>query len=506
MRSEWLNGKNGLAISILFLAFSAGIFFGAFSKKSDITKAEEKSNDIPKSLSASFAEVIRKVEPAVVSVRAKYKLPEISIKGEDIPKSDAEKIPIPERPTPWRPNYGVGSGFIVEKSGYIITNYHVIEDSMRITVTLQNGEEYTAKVVGVDEETDLAVLKIDAGKDLPTLVFGDSDAVQIGEWVLAIGSPFGLARSVTAGIVSQTNRETPFASPFQRFIQTDAAINRGNSGGPLVNMDGEVIGVNSQIATSTGNFSGVGFALPSKEASFVLQQILRNGKVRRGYLGVTLDSVRKEFAKVYNMPEAKGAIITNIVDKKNSPAAISGLQVGDIIVEFNGHQIIDAQDLIEKIASIEPGTEVSFAYLRENNDQLERKTGTVKLGERPSLKTFSNYEDTRKPTNPTSPFGLILTDLTPSLAKSYNLEGEKGVLVKGLDPTSFIGDIGFSGSSEIVPGDLIQRINRQEVTDVKSFNEIANKLKPGDAVVLHVASYNRRTQSIQKRIVQFTVQ
>jgi len=501
---RWLNKKYGLIIPTFLLFFSAGILFGTL--KNNATKAEKINNEIPKSLSSSFAEVIKKVEPAVVSVRAKYKLPEISIKEEAFPKDESEEPSTPKRQTPWRPNYGIGSGFIVEKSGYILTNYHVIEDSMRISVTLQNGEEYTAKVIGVDEETDLAVLKIDAGRDLPTLTFGDSDSVQIGEWVLAIGSPFGLARSVTAGIVSQKKRETPFASPFQRFIQTDAAINRGNSGGPLVNMDGEVIGVNSQIATSTGNFSGVGFALPSKEALFVLQQILRNGKVKRGYLGVNLDSVRKEFAKVYGLPEAKGAIIANIADRNNSPAAISGLQVGDIIVEFNGREIKDAQDLIETVASIEPGTEVNFVFLRENGDRLERRTGTVKLGERPSLKIFGNDENPKKTTTNTSPFGLILADLTPSLAKSYNLGGEKGVLVKSLDPSSFIGDIGFSGSPEIVPGDLIQRINRQQVNDVKSFNEIASKLKPGDPVVLHVASYNRRTQSIQKRIVQFTVQ
>jgi serine protease Do len=489
-------------IVLLLTAFLLGIFLKDFFVGQEAIIAEKASNEVPKNLSAAFAEVIKKVEPAVVRIRAKYKLPEISVKEEAIPND--EELKVPKSQTPWRPNYGVGSGFIVEKSGYILTNYHVIEDALRISVTLQNGEEYTAKVIGVDGETDLAVLKIDTGKDLPTLAFGDSDSVQIGEWVLAIGSPFGLAGSVTAGIISQTKRETPFASPFQRFIQTDAAINRGNSGGPLVNMNGEVIGISSQIATSTGNFSGVGFALPSKEASFVFQQILQNGRVRRGYLGVNLDSVQREFAKVYGLPEAKGAIVANIADKKNSPAAISGLQVGDIIIEFNGREIKDAQHLIETIASIEPGTEVNFVFLREQGEQLERKVGTVKLGERPALKSFVSDDDSKKSSNPTSPFGLILSELTPSLAKSYNLEGEKGVLVKGLESSSFIGDL--SGSSEIFPGDLIQRINRQWVTDIKSFNEVAKRLKPGDAVVLHVASYNRRTQSIQKRIVQFTVQ
>ena len=196
-----------------------------------------------------------------------------------------------------------------------MTNFHVVDDSSKITVSLPSGEEYIAKIIGTDEETDLAVLKIEAGRDLPFIKFGNSDKARVGDWVLAIGSPFGLTKTVTAGIISQTNRETPSGNAFQRFIQTDAAINRGNSGGPLVNMKGEVIGVNSQIATSTGDYNGIGFALPSNEASNVYKQILQNGKVRRGYLGVLLDSVKTEFAKVYDLPEAKGAIITEVRKK-----------------------------------------------------------------------------------------------------------------------------------------------------------------------------------------------
>lgn len=492
----------GRKLLVLALIFLAGVLSGALVLKHTIA---ENDSTTPKEISAAFSAVIKKVEPAVVSVRARYKVSsEISFPSGSTPNQDSPDEKLFKEQIPRRPNYAVGSGFIVDKSGYIITNFHVVEDAARIIVGLQSGDEYVAKLIGADEETDIAVLKIDAGQDLPTVVFGDSDAVQIGEWVLAIGSPFGLDQSATAGIVSQTKRETPFASPFQRFIQTDAAINRGNSGGPLVNMDGEVIGVNSQIATLTGNFSGVGFALPSKEALFVYRQILQYGRVRRGYLGVNLDSVRSEFAKVYGLEEAKGAIIANVADK-DSPAGKAGLQVGDVIVEFNGEKVQNAHDLIMKVASVEPEKEVTLVFLRENNNALERKTAVVKLGERPATKINNVDEDTTKKNN-TSPFGLILTDLTASLAKTYNLEGEKGVLVKDIDPSSFLNDLRFpSGADYITKGDLIQRVNRRQVVDVRSFNEIAGALKPGDPVVLHVASYNRRTQSVQKRIVQFTV-
>src|SRR5256884_2874665 len=210
------------------------------------------------------------------------------------------------RRQPPRPTRGVGSGFIIDPKGYILTNNHVIDGATRITIGLLTGERFRGKVIGVDKETDLAVIKIDASRDLPVLKLGDSNAADVGDWVLAIGSPFGLDQTVTAGIISKKERESPYFTSFQRFIQTDAAINRGNSGGPLVNMRGEVIGMNSQIATVSGDYNGIGFALPANETSYVYKQILAAGQVRRGYLGITLESVKEEFAKVYGLPEAKG--------------------------------------------------------------------------------------------------------------------------------------------------------------------------------------------------------
>lgn len=465
----------------------------------------------PARLSDSFAAVTKKVESAVVSIDTKGRIPEITTRGQAAPGDSDDIMDFFRRQLPRRPAYSVGSGFIVDKDGYILTNAHVVDDAVRITVKLDSGEEFIGKVIGTDEETDLAVIKIDAGRELAFAKLGNSDDARVGEWVLAIGSPFGLARTVTAGIISQTRRETPATSPFQKFIQTDAAINRGNSGGPLVNMDGEVIGINSQIATSTGDYNGVGFALPSNEAQYVYSQILQTGKVRRGFLGVALETVKAEYGKVYGIKDAKGAIVTDVRNPK-SAAAISGLQVGDVIVEFNGDPVVSAQDLIAKVASTLPDNSVSLSYLREVGSNVERKTTSIKLGERPSVgRRPEDGSPARvmpvERSDSAKPFGLTLTELTPTLAATYKLDGHKGLLVKDINPESFIADVKISsGGDALGEGDLIQRINRVAVTDAKTFGETVNRLKKGDAVVLHVLTYNPVTRAPQLKVVQFTVQ
>jgi len=498
-----------LIFACLFFAASADV-----SSAQTVTETPKPSAVTPEMLSASFAEVSKRVEAAVVNIDTKGKVPaDITLKGEKPDANNADDLmELYRRMMPRRPSSAVGSGFIVDRAGYILTNAHVIDDASRIIVSLQSGEEYAARIIGTDGETDLAVLKIEAGRELPFIKLGDSDRARIGDWVLAIGSPFGLAQTVTAGIISQTKRETPYASQFQKFIQTDAAINRGNSGGPLVNMDGEVVGINSQIATSTGDYNGIGFALPSNEAANVYRQIRENGKVRRGYFGVNLDSVKTEFAKVYKLPEAKGAIITHIGDRR-SAAALAGLQAGDIILEFGGTQVLSAPDLVAKIAATTPEKEVNVTYLREVGDNLERKTALVKLAERPSNsvgleETHTSKKlpvsDTKKPIEP---FGLTLIELTPQLAAVYKVEGEKGLIIKNINQSSFIADVkNANGSDAFNEGDLIQRINRVPATDLKSFNETVSRLKKGDAVVLQVQTYNLRERSLQRRIVQFTVQ
>jgi serine protease Do len=476
------------------------------------------NNTTSERLSASFAEVSKRVESAVVNIDTKGKVQEVTVRGNSGSSggsnggSDSDDVMDFLRRQTRRPSSGVGSGFIVDKTGYILTNYHVVDDAARIIVRLQSGEEFPARIVGTDEETDLAVLKIDAGRDLTFIKIGNSDSVQVGDWVLAIGSPFGLEQTVTAGIISKTRRETPNGSAFQKFIQTDAAINRGNSGGPLVNMNGEVIGINSQIATSTGDYNGIGFALPSNEAANVYRQIVQNGRVKRGYLGVILDSVKAEFAKVYGMTEAKGAIVTDVRDR-SSAAATAGLQTNDIIVEFNGAQVINAQDLIEKVASATPDKEVNLVYLREINNKLERKTAIIKLSERPSNSITTDDDMPKKlpldgTKKPIQPLGLTLIELSPQLAAIYKLEGEKGLIVKEINPASYIADVKAANGMDTAlnEGDVIQRINRVAVPDVKTFTDIAGGLKRGDAVVLHILSYDRQTRTASQRIVQFTVQ
>ncbi len=496
---------------VLTLAFLLG---GVSIYAQTNTEAIRNAALTPEKLSVSFAEVAKSVEPAVVNIDTKGKVPDISVKSDNLPNNNSGADSLEDfLRRQRRPSYAVGSGFIVDKSGYILTNYHVVQDSSRITVQLHSGEEFTAKIVGMDEETDLAVLKIEAGRELPFVKLGDSENARVGDWVLAIGSPFGLSQTVTAGIVSQVKRETPYTFQFpKKFIQTDAAINRGNSGGPLVNMDGEVIGVNSQIATSTGDYNGIGFALPINDAAAVYRQIIQNGKVRRGYLGVSLDSVKAEFAKVYGLTEAKGAIILNISDKK-SAAALAGLQAGDVILEYNGQKVESAADLIGKVSATAPEQTVNLVFMRETGARLERKTTTIKLSERPSNNKVIDDDSSRRPL-PVSgqreilkPFGLTLLELTPALISTYKLELNKGLLVKEISPASFIADVKASnGTDALGEGDLIQRINRTEVSDLKAFGEIAGKLKTGDAVVLQVLGNNRSGRGLQMKIVQFTVQ
>jgi len=499
----------GFYSAVLTLAILTG---GVYSDAQTNNETIRSAAITPEKLSISFAEVAKSVEPAVVNIDTKGKVPDVTLKNDNLPNNNSGVDNLEEfLRRRQRPSYAVGSGFIVDKAGYILTNYHVVEDSSRITVQLHSGEEFQAKVVGMDEETDLAVLKIEAGRELPFVRLGDSEKAKVGDWVLAIGSPFGLSQTVTAGIVSQVKRETPYTVSFpKKFIQTDAAINRGNSGGPLVNMDGEVIGVNSQIATSTGDYNGIGFALPINDAALVYRQIVQNGKVRRGYLGVSLDSVKAEFAKVYDLPEAKGAIILNISDKK-SAAALAGLQAGDVILEYNGQKVENASDLIGKVSATAPEQTVNLVFMREAGARLERKTTSIKLSERPSSNKVIDDGSSRRPLGNQreniKPFGLTLLELTPALISTYRLEANKGLLVKDISPASFIADVkAANGNDALGEGDLIQRINRSEVTDLKTFNEIAARMKTGDAVVLQVLGNNRSGRGGQMKIVQFTVQ
>jgi serine protease Do len=329
--------------------------------------------------------------------------------------------------------------------------------------------------------------------------------------VLAIGSPFGLDQTVTAGIISKLQRETPSFTSFQQFLQTDAAINRGNSGGPLVNMRGEVIGINSQIATTTGDYNGIGFALPANEADFVYRQIITQGKVRRGYLGINPESVKEQFARVYGLPEAKGAVVIDM-PAKEGPAAKAGIQVNDIIVEFNNQPVTSAQDLIVKVAATPVGETVPLVYLREINNKLERRATNVTLGERPGNLISRDEEDTtasktKETTGGNPRLGVTLAELTPQVAAASSLTGVRGLLVKEVDPNGIVADVRQStGLPSVNEGDVVTRINRIPVTSLAEFARVVEALKPGDPVVLNISRYDKRTERIAQRIVQFTYQ
>ena len=497
----------------------AGIGLGAMlSGRPTVAQSEAQIAHAPEALSASFAEIAKRVEPAVVNIETIAASTEVSEKDNADKDDQASSNPLLDmfRRQAQRPMRGVGSGFIVSPKGYILTNEHVVEGSSRIIVGLQSGEKYRGRVIGIDKETDVAVVKIDAPQDLPIVTLADSNSAQVGDWVLAIGSPFGLDQTVTAGIISKIERESPFFSNFQRFLQTDAAINRGNSGGPLVNMRGEVIGINSQIATSTGDYNGIGFALPAGEASFVYRQIVAQGRVSRGYLGVTLDSVKDEYARVYGLSEAKGAIVADVLPTKDgqpTPAAKAGMQSNDVITEFNGQPVLNAQDLIQKVASTPVGASATFTFLRDRDGKLEKMSATAVLGERPDPPQLGEPDDvTIQKMNPKESeaknvlhLGLTLGELTQQLITDKHLAGVRGLYVKEVDPSGLAAELRApNGRQALNEGDVITRINRVPVTTLADFQRVLNGLKTGDPIVLQVSRFVG--DRVQTRIVQFTYQ
>ena len=506
-------------IALVAACLLAGIGVGAMlSGRPTVAQSEAQLAHAPEALSASFAEIARRVEPAVVNIETITPATDVAEKDNEDKDDKSANNPLLDmfRRQARRPARGVGSGFIVSPKGYILTNEHVVEGSSRIIVGLQSGEKYRGRVIGIDKETDVAVVKIDAPQDLPIVTLGDSNAAQVGDWVLAIGSPFGLDQTVTAGIISKKERESPLFTQFQRFLQTDAAINRGNSGGPLVNMRGEVIGINSQIATSTGDYNGIGFALPAGEANFVYKQIVAQGRVRRGYLGVTLESVKEEYARVYGLPEAKGAIIMDLPparDGQPTPAAKAGMQSNDIIVEFNAQPVLSAQDLIQKVAATPVGETATFTFLRDRDGKLEKMSANIVLGERPDLAQLSELDDaTPSKANEKEPeaqsglhLGLTLGELTQQLISEKHLAGVRGLYVKDVDPSGLAAEVrGAGGQDALKEGDVINRINRVPVTTLADFQRVLGGLKTGDPIVLQTSRYERGR--VNTRIVQFTYQ
>lgn len=502
-----------LAVACLVTGVGVGAMLAG---RPAVAQNENQIARAPEALSASFAEIARRVEPAVVNIDTLTAASDVAEKDTEDKEDQSSGNPLFDmfRRQARRPARGVGSGFIVDHKGYILTNEHVVEGATRITIGLQSGEKLRGQVIGIDHETDLAVIKVETTHDLPTVKLGDSNGAQVGDWVLAIGSPFGLEQTVTAGIISKKERESQFFQTFQRFLQTDAAINRGNSGGPLVNMRGEVIGVNSQIATSTGDYNGIGFALPANEAGFVYRQLVAGGKVKRGYLGITLESVRAEFARVYGLPETKGAIVMDVqreLDGQQTPAGKAGLQANDVIVEFDGQSIQTAQDLIARVAATPVGQTASMTLLRDMDGKLEKRTVSVVLGERPASLAPSALGTTPQPAKEKEPapkgntlrLGITLGELTPQLITGKHLAGVKGLYIKEVDPNGIAAD---ARPNPVRESEVVTRINRVAVSTLADFQRVLNGLKPGDAIVLNLTRYDEESDRLRQRIVQFSYQ
>src|SRR5437899_1954155 len=432
----------------------------------------------------SFSAIVNRVEPAVVNIattqvmeRRQSKKRRALPNDQDDPMQDFfDRFFDGRQDGPPQAERSLGSGVIVDKRGYILTNNHVVEQATKIQVQL-NGEtaRYTAKVVGVDEDTDLAVIKIDANKELPIAKLGNSDGVQVGDWVLAIGSPFGLQATVTAGIISAKDRGG-IGHQFQRFLQTDAAINPGNSGGPLVDLAGEVIGINTAIITGSRGYEGVGFALPSTAAINVYNQIISQGRVTRGSIGVTFqEELGTNPITLKSLGAQNGIVIESV--EPGSPAEKVGLKGGDVITTVNGQPVKSGNDLVNPIAQAPIGSKVKLSYIRDH--QQRETTATVEDRTRVFPNAAGRMSDQGGEAAPTE-FGLHVEELTPERGRRVGMEAQKGVLVTEVEPASFADDLNFGR------GDVISTINGEAVASVADYRKAVAKLKRGEDVVFKV--------------------
>ena len=436
-----------------------------------------------------FSPLVDAVGPSVVNIRTMEKVTRQGVEFQGFPGMDPDMLeffrrfglPVPSMPPQQRPGpqcneggddgesqpSGVGSGFILSSDGYIMTNAHVVEGASEVMVTLADKREFKAKIVGADKRTDVAVVKIDA-KGLPAVKIGDVNRLKVGEWVMAIGSPFGLENTVTAGIVSAKQRDTGDYLPF---IQTDVAINPGNSGGPLINMRGEVVGINSQIYSRSGGFMGISFAIPMDEAIRVSDQLRATGKVSRGRIGVQIGPVDKEVAESIGLGSATGALVSAV--EPDSPAAKAGLQAGDVIVQFNGTKIDKVSDLPRLVGNTKPGSKASLTIFRRGKQQqLAISVANVPADE----SQIAQAPETSGATANAKTLGLRVTDLTAAQKKALGVRG--GVQVAEAS--------GPAARAGMRPGDVVLAIANTEVASVKDFEAAlakADQSKPVNVLV-----------------------
>ncbi|HEX5137107.1 MAG TPA: DegQ family serine endoprotease [Planctomycetota bacterium] len=440
-------------------ALLVGLAIAATARAADTAADDTAAVAAARSISHAFTAVARKATPAVVSIRVEERADETAMQEGGFPPG----FPHFRMPEQGR-RVGQGSGFLVSADGLILTNNHVIAGAERLDVRLADGRELKGKVVGADQETDLAVVRVDA-KDLPFLRLADSDRLEVGEWVVAVGSPFGLRETVTAGIVSAKGRSRVGIAAQEDFIQTDAAINPGNSGGPLLNLDGEVVGINSAILSRTGANNGVGFAIPSNLARMIRDQLVATGHIVRGYLGVVVQDLTPDLAASFGVKEQHGALVSEVA--ADSGAAKAGVREGDVIVAVDDRPVADTGELRNRVAMLAPGTKVDLTLVRDSAEQHVPAT----LGEQPG-EAGAPASSPEK----TAAFGLAVAPLTEDLASRLGYADTKGVLVREVAPG------GAAERAGIAAGNLIESVDRKPVTSVAEFD--AALAKAGDGRVL----------------------
>ncbi len=466
---QWFAERKG-ATALILAALLVGGLLGAGLSSGLVHAAAQAGGAAPAVVTLSgspqsFADLAEKLSPSVVNIRV-IKVERVSGSWFVEPREELgpgapfgepfERFSrgMPQAPHEFR-QQGAGSGFLISKDGLIVTNNHVVEGAKEVTVTLATKEEYPAKIVGRDPKTDIALLKIEPGGTLPVAALGDSDRLRVGEWVVAIGNPFGLNNTVTAGIVSAKGRVIG-AGPYDDFIQTDASINPGNSGGPLFNLQGEVVGISTAIIP-TGQ--GIGFAVPVNLAKGLLPELEARGEVTRGYLGVNIQAITPELAKSLNLKDKKGALVADVT--KGGPAESAGIKRGDVIIGVDGKEIAEMHSLPPLVAAIPVGKEVAVKILRDGREQLLQVT----VGQLPRERT-----ETSAPAEPAKgKWGLALRDLDARTAQRLNLRAGEGVLVAGVQSGSPADHAGLRS------GDVILEMNRQKVTSVKEAQAEAQK-------------------------------
>ena len=427
----------------------------------------------------SFAPLVKEVSPAVVFVATERQgsrgaprlpFPEGSPFEEFFERFGVPNMPEGQQP---RPQRGVGSGFIIDDEGFIVTNNHVVEDADEIEITLDDGRTYPAELVGSDPQTDLAVLKIEPRGDLPVLDFGDSDAVEVGDWVMAVGNPFGLGGSVTAGIVSARSRNIN-AGPYDDFIQTDAAINRGNSGGPMFNLDGEVIGINTAIFSPSGGSIGIGFAIPSNLAQPIIAQLKDGGTVERGWLGVMVQQVTPELAEAVGLDSPRGALVANVVPR--GPADAAGLEQGDVIVSFAGSAIQEMRDLPRIVAGTEIGEGVEVQVWRDGEEERFQ----VEIGRlEPEQAALAPEPDAAPGASASESLGADLVALDAETRQRFDLPGD----VDGVVIVEVRGD-GPAAEAGLRPGDVIRRVDGERIETPAQVSDALSEAASGQRSAL----------------------